>query len=124
MNSIGERISELIKTLGITKTVFSNRINVSQAFVSMVCSGSSAASDRTIADICREFRVNEEWLRTGAGEMFIQATRSQLIADFMSDVLAEAPDGPRNVVVSALAQLDADDWQAIAEILRKFRTNP
>ena len=25
---------------------------------------------RTIADICREFYVNEDWLRTGEGDMF------------------------------------------------------
>lgn len=29
-------------------------------------------TDRILYDICREFNVNEFWLRTGEGEMFIQ----------------------------------------------------
>lgn len=124
MDSIGSRISALIKHLGITKTAFSSRINVSQAFVSMVCSGASFPSDRTIFDICREFRVNEEWLRTGVGEMFLQSTRTQQIADFVSDALAEYPDGDRSVIISTLAQLDPEDWQALARIIRKLRNAP
>ena len=119
-----DRIKLLRKHLGLNQTDFGAKIGVKQGSVAGYETGARIPLDAVIASICREFRVNEEWLRTGAGEMFIQVTRSQQIADFMADVLSEAPDGPRNVVVSALSQLDADDWQAIAEILRKFRTNP
>ena len=68
MDSIGERIAWCIKDSGITKTAFAKRINVSQPFVSQLTSGDSVPSDRTIADICREFGISEVWLRTGEGE--------------------------------------------------------
>lgn len=68
MDSISERIAWCIKDSGLTKTAFAKRINVSQPFVSQMTSGDSVPSDRTIADICREFRISEVWLRTGKGD--------------------------------------------------------
>lgn len=70
MSELSNRISTLISTLKIKKITFAERLKVSQAFVSQLCSGVKQPSDRTISDICREFNVSEEWLRTGDGEMF------------------------------------------------------
>lgn len=74
MEALSERISILISSLRLKKTVVASRLNVSQAFVSQLCAGKANPSDRTIADICREFNVNEKWLRTGKGPMFNQDT--------------------------------------------------
>ena len=80
MDAINERIGKCIEALGIKKTHFANRLNVSQAFISQLTKGASSPSDRTIADICREFNVNEIWLRTGEGEMFTQMSRTDEIS--------------------------------------------
>lgn len=72
MDSLSERISAVIESLGMKKTAFAERLNVSQAFISQLCSGTKQPSDRTIAYICREFHVSEHWLRTGEGSMFIE----------------------------------------------------
>lgn len=66
-----ERIALLIQTLNIKKVDFAKAINVSQPFVSELCSGAKAPSDRTVADICKKYHVNENWLRTGEGDMFL-----------------------------------------------------
>ena len=68
---IGERIKQLRKELGMTQAVFAERIGIRQNSVAVIEMGKNMPSDQTVAFICREFRVNEEWLRTGAGEMFI-----------------------------------------------------
>ena len=73
---MNERTLEIIKTLGIKKTEFAKRLNLSQPYVSELCSGKKLPSDRTIADICREFNIDENWLRTGEGEMRIQLTEN------------------------------------------------
>ena len=65
---MNERISYIIKELGIKKVDFASSLNISGAMVSKLCSGDGRPSDRTIADICRIFNVNEVWLRTGVGE--------------------------------------------------------
>lgn len=67
---IGERIKELRKALSLTQTAFGERIGLKQNSVALIEAG-RATSDQTIFAICREFRVSEEWLRNGKGEMFV-----------------------------------------------------
>lgn len=69
MSTINERIAEVVNMSGLRKTAFAEKINVSQSLISLICSGKTGVSDRTISDICRVFGVNEIWLRTGDGEM-------------------------------------------------------
>ena len=85
----------------------------------MMEKGDRKPSDRTIVDICREFGVSEQWLRTGTGEMFPPRTRAQEIADFAADLLSDEPESTRSVVISYLMRWDADDWAAVTKILRK-----
>lgn len=70
MQTIGERIDNVIRQSGLNKTRFAERLHLSQQFISSICSGVKQPSDRTVTDICREFGVSEMWLRTGEGEMF------------------------------------------------------
>ena len=119
MDTINSRICDLIRDLGITKTAFAEKIHVTPQFVSSLCSGVKIPSDRTILDICREFRCSEQWLRTGTGEMFPPRTRAQEIADFAADLLSDEPESTRSVVISYLMRWDADDWAAVTKILRK-----
>lgn len=77
LKTINERIAACIKESGLTKTAFAKKINISQPFISQLCSGEKLPSDRTIADICREFNVNENWLRTGEGEMFLRLNNDE-----------------------------------------------
>ena len=119
MQTISERIDELIRSLGITKTAFAEKINIGQSFVSKICSGAKIPSDRTIMDICREFGVSEQWLREGVGDMFPPRTRVQELADFAADLMHDEPDSFRALVVSFLAKWDVSDWEAVANILKK-----
>jgi len=78
MDEINERIKTVVSDSGLTKTAFAERLNITQAYVSALCLGKKTPSDRTIIDICREFDVNETWLRTGAGKMFVQPSSFSL----------------------------------------------
>lgn len=120
MREMNERISAIIEASGIKKTVFADRLNVSQAFVSQLCSGVKQPSDRTIADICREFNINEDWLRTGEGEMFKPLSRSETIAKFAGELMKDEDDSFRRQLVEALAQLDEKEWEVLAGIAKKL----
>lgn len=63
------RIDRVVKESGLTKTAFGKRIGIGQSMTSMICNGTAKPSDRTIADICREFSVRREWLERGEGPM-------------------------------------------------------
>lgn len=121
-DTLNERILQIIKESKITKTEFAKRINVSQAYVSQLCLSDRTPSDRTISDICRIFRVSEEWLRTGNGEMFVEDTQRDKINHFFQDVLTTAPD-ERSALVAALDDLPPEFWPVVAELARKYVEN-
>lgn len=110
---MGDRIQQLIQILGIKKVDFAQKLKLSQAYISELCSGKTKTpSDRTIADICREFDVNEHWLRTGEGEMFIRKSRGDEIAAFVGDILRGEPDF-RQRFISVLARMTPDEWKVL-----------
>lgn len=84
-----------------------------------MCSGVKQPSDRTIADICRTFDVNEEWLRTGEGDMFIQKTRDEQLSAFFGDVLSGQPDFRRRFI-SVLSRLNEDEWKLLEDMAEKL----
>lgn len=120
METMADRISKVIRDKEKTKTAFSDRINVSQAFVSQMCSGLKVPSDRTIADICREFNVNENWLRTGQGDPYIQLSRDEELAQFFGDVMkGEDPDFRRRLL-SVMSRLTTDEWALLERMAWKL----
>ena len=120
METIAERISWLISDKGYTKTAFAKKINVSQPFISQVVTGTASPSDRTIADICREFNVNENWLRTGRGDPYIQLSRDEELAQFFGDVMkGEDPDFRRRLL-SVMSRLTTDEWALLERMAWKL----
>ena len=113
MSSIGNRVLKVQESSGLNKTAFAERINLSQPYVSQICTGVKNPSDRTIADIVREFNVNEVWLRTGEGEMFQQLSRDEEIAQFLGTVLSDDRDNFKKRFINALSKLDEHEWEAI-----------
>lgn len=123
MNRLNERIDYLIKSLGMKKTAFAEKLNVSQAFVSQLCSGVKQPSERTIRDICTKFNVNEDWLRTGNGEMFIELTRDEQIENFVGDVLKSEEDSFKKKFISMLSALDESDWEVLQKMVELMQEN-
>ena len=65
-----ERIKLIRKTLAINQSEMAEKINLARATIASYENGNSLPSDRTIKDIAEVFNVNEQWLRTGEGQMF------------------------------------------------------
>ena len=117
---MNERIKQLISSMNIKRAEFARRLSLSQPFVSELCSGAKAPSDRTILDICREFGVSETWLRTGEGEMFIHLSRDEEIAAFMGRVMkGEQPDFRRRLS-AVLSKLDTEEWELLEKMAQKL----
>lgn len=95
--------------IDLTQKDFASRIGLSENYVWMIEKGDRIPSDRTISDICREFGVNEIWLRTGEGEPFQEETRQEQIMRFATQTV-KGSDEFRKAFVSMLAKMDADDW--------------
>jgi transcriptional regulator with XRE-family HTH domain len=68
--TVNERIRQVRQALNMTQTDFSKAIYVSNGYTAEIENGHRAANDRIIRLICLTFGVNEQWLKTGNGEMF------------------------------------------------------
>ena len=120
MQTIGERISLVIKRSGLTKTKFAEQLHLSQPFVSGICSGAKQPSDRTIADICREFNVSEAWLRDGVGDMEVKRTMNQELALMVNELMTESDESYRKRFVAALLDLPPEFWPELKRFLEKL----
>lgn len=116
---MNERIRELRKALDLTMEKFGEAIGVKKASVSRWENG-DPITERMIISICREFDVNEEWLRTGEGEMFKELSGSEKIAVFLADVLKDEEPSFRKQLIEALAELDSSEWDVISGFCDKI----
>lgn len=115
---IYERIKELRKELGLNQEEFGERLGVSRSVIANIEYDRLKRPDQKESLyklICKEFNVNEEWLRTGNGEMFVPLTRNQLITDFVSNLIME-DDTFKKRLVEALAKLDENEWLVLEKL--------
>lgn len=115
------RIKELRKALELNQTEFGDKIGVKQGSIASYESGARVPLDAVINSICREFNVNEAWLRTGEGEMFTAMSRDEEIATFMGDVLAGEEDNFRRRFIAMLSKLNEDEWELLEKMIDKMK---
>ena len=99
---MNNRIKSIIEDANISRTDFAKRIEVSQAFVSQMCSGAYKPSARTIAIICREFNIRREWLENGEGPMHLPQPEQDMsyIDILMQDCRSPFPDLVRAILIA------------------------
>nr|UVN04778.1 MAG: helix-turn-helix domain protein [Bacteriophage sp.] len=66
--TIGDRIIEIRKEENLSQEEFGKKIGLSRSIIGCYEKNIRNVSDRTIRDICSNFNVNEDWLRTGNGD--------------------------------------------------------
>lgn len=118
-STLSDRIKTVVKASKLNQTQFAAKVSISQQFLSQICNGRKTPSDRTITDICREFNVNEIWLRTGEGEPFQEESRQEEIMKFAAQTI-KGSDEFRKQFVSMLAKMTADDWVALGALFSKY----
>lgn len=63
------RITIIRKSAEMTQEQFAQTMGISKNYVNLIENGKKKPGNRLISDICRKYHINEEWLRTGKGEM-------------------------------------------------------
>lgn len=84
---MNNRLKELRKALNLTQQEFADRLNIKRGTVANYEIGRNEPINAAITLICKEFNVNEEWLRTGEGEMFRQLLPTDEVAGYVEDLL-------------------------------------
>lgn len=117
---MNKRFLQVRKNFDLTQVEFANRLGLTKNFVSLIETGKREPSDRTIKDVSREFDINEEWLKSGIGEMKRDITKDEAISDFMVDLLKEEDESFKKRFIMSIVNLDIEDWKDIERIAKKI----
>ena len=120
MDTIGSRIMYVLEKKSVKKIRFAEALNVSPAFVTEMCAGRKFPSGRTIADICRVYNVNEDWLRDGTGEPFIQLSREETIAEYVGRITGGNITDIEESTIKLMSETPVEEWETLASELRRF----
>lgn len=112
MSNIGDRIKMLRKELDLSQTVFGERWGVGLGVIRNIETSKTVPSDVQIDLICSVYSVNPIWLRTGEGDMFVEKTREEEIAEWAASLNDSGNDFKRRFIY-ALSRLDEAGWLTI-----------
>ena len=115
-----DRIKLVRKTLKLTQQEFADRIGIKRNTVGLYEIGQSGVSDAVIKSICREFNVDETWLRTGEGDMFRKRTDNEVLTEFAADMVFEADDSFKKAIITTFAKMDDETWDLFEKWARRF----
>jgi len=120
---MGERVKELRKALGLSGEKFGEKIGVTRSAISDIERGRNGLSDSNIIAICREFNVNEEWLRTGMGEMFKDMSLDEEIISFIGEIQWDTSNTFKKRFISAISKLSEEEWNVLEKIIVDMASN-
>lgn len=115
---MNERIKELRKSLGLTQLEFGEQVGVKANTIGNYEIGLRTPSDAVIRAICREFNVNENWLRTGEGEMF--NPQDEKLAAFIGSLVADDSEPFKRRMVELLADLTPEEWKLLERMAERL----
>lgn len=124
--NVGERIKMLRKHLDLTQQKFGERLGIKGNTVAQYELGRNEPIDAVLSLMCKEFNVNEEWLRTGEGEMFEQLTEQQTLLKYTALLLKDKDSALANAIQTLIVtyeQLDDTSKTTLERIASQYINN-
>lgn len=115
-----DRIKKVRKELDLTQQKFADRLGTARNNIAGYETGKRNPSDAVISLICREFNVNEEWLRTGEGEMFMELDVEDQLMDWAGRVLSGQDSKFKKRFVTMLMGLSEKEWEFLEKKAREI----
>lgn len=111
-----ERVRIVRTSKNMTMEKFGNCLGVTKVAISNIENGNRSVTEQMRKSICREFGIDENWLRTGEGKMELNLTKEELIAEFIGRVLRDKDDSFKKRYIAMLSKLDEDGWEALEKV--------
>ena len=105
--TINSRVREVRIHFGLSMEKFGNRIGVQRSSICNIEGSKCSVSNQVFLSICREFNVNEQWLRNGIGNMFAISennTKKEIIK-----LLENVPDSKMGFILAYIQGITADN---------------
>lgn len=111
---MNERLLKIRKSLRLNQEEFGKKIELSKPSISALENGTREITDRTVKLICTEFNVNEDWFRTGEGEMFIE-TDSSILTELATQYNLDSLDIS---IIELYAKLKPEDRKTMKNFVK------
>lgn len=116
-----DRIKQIREALNLTQVEFGNRLGVKGNTITNYESGLRTPSNSVILSICREFNVNEEWLRTGKSEMFNRHLDET--TTYIEGLLTDIENNPFYDLIVAIMKTYSSSGEKEKDIIKSFAKN-
>ena len=116
---MNERIKQLRKALNKKQGDFAAALAISQGHLSDVENGRKEVSDRIVSICSLKFNVNEDWLRTGSGDMFNPVSEDEELDRYIGGI-SGSEDKFRKNLLKALCKLTDDEWNVLKKIITEM----
>lgn len=123
MNIINQRIKQIRKSLNMNQTDFGARIGVKQGTITGYETGIRTPTDAVILSICREFNINENWLRTGEGERNLVLSEDDELMKYVGLLLKDKENFVAQKIkrfIIGYEKLDAEDKKIIENLMHQI----
>ena len=117
------RIKELRESLGKSQGELAKDLGLSRNYISLVENGNRNLSEQSQKVLCSLYNVNEEWLKSGTGEMFCHIDKNDEISKLFGEVIKESDGDFKRRLVNALAKLDDDGWKTLETLIDSISKN-
>lgn len=125
--TIEDRILTIREKLELSQEEFGERIGVTKSTISLLERKLRNPSERVIRDICREFNINEEWLRSGVGgedNMFINVTPQEKAYNRFGYIMENAAPSKKaalSVLLEMLYSIPDEQWNLMMEQFEEIK---
>ena len=120
----GERVKELRKALNFTLDKFGGKLGVQKAAISKIEKGENNLTEQMLLSICREFNVNEEWLRNGTGEMFAEVSSYEKAYNHFGYIMENAAPSKKaalSVLLEMLYNVSDEQWELLMKQFEEIK---
>lgn len=118
--TLGERIKKVRKELDLTQQKFAEFIGSTQNALTGYETGRRNPSSPVINNICKTFNVDEHWLRTGEGEMFVQRSEEDELSAAVERLMSGESSEFKRRLITALSTMKEEHWRLLEEKLKEI----
>lgn len=115
---IADRIKLIRKKCNLTQAQFAKKLNLTRANIASIEVGRINVTNRVRYDICDTFNINEDWLKSGIGSMFVEKDRNEVIIEWSAKLVKSTGNSFPKRLATMLAQLDENEWAVLEKMAK------
>jgi transcriptional regulator with XRE-family HTH domain len=120
---MNERLKAIRASLKLSQSKFAEEMFVTRDVISNYEIGRVQPTDLFISTLCEKYRINEDWLRTGEGEMKVPASRESEIAEITATMFKSVETDIRYQLMRIVSQMTEEQLETFRDVAKQLVEN-